>query len=240
MNQVRRIFFLFMFCGMSFLSAYGFSQEQKVTLNLKNSSVNAFFSEIFRQTGLRFIYNEDDLKGIGSLDVRAHEERVDHVLKRIFSGRNIDYSFEKGVIYVKKQTVPAYRQTMQQEVVRGKVLDENGEPMLGATVKVKGTSVGTVTGEDGTFELRIPGNATEVEVSYIGYKPVTMKIVRNAPMLIRMTKSLTEIGEVVVTGIFTQKADSYTGAVNTIKADALKKVGNQNILQSLKNIDPFF
>ncbi len=240
MNQVRRIFFLFMFCGMSFLSVYGFSQEQKVTLNLENSSVNAFFSEIFRQTGLRFIYNEDDLKGIGSLNVRAHEERVDYVLKRIFSGRNIDCSFEEGVIYIKKRTAPAYRQAMQQDVVRGKVLDENGEPMPGATVKVKGTSVGTVTGEDGTFELRIPGNAAEVEISYIGYKSVTMKIVRNAPMLIRMTKSLTEIGEAVVTGIFTRKADSYTGAVNTIKADALKKVGNQNILQSLKNIDPSF
>ncbi len=121
-------------------------------------------------------------------------------------------------------------------VVQGVVLNQNGEPLVGVSVTVPTTTNGTTTGKKGDYRIMVPRELDSLRFSFIGYKPVTLHV-RDA-QLVRMHEEVASVGEVVVTGIFTRKAESYTGSSKTIKASELKRVGNQNIFQSLKNLDP--
>ena len=122
-------------------------------------------------------------------------------------------------------------------LLNGIVLDESGAPMAGVTVvDSKNPSSGTTTGAKGTYNIIVSRQCDSLRFSFVGYKPQTVGV-RDAA-LIRMQPDAQDIGEVVVTGIFTRKAESYTGAAVTIGQDDLKRVGNQNMFQSLKSLDP--
>lgn len=109
--------------------------------------------------------------------------------------------------------------------------------MAGVTVvDSRQPNIGTSSGANGTYNILVSRRCDSLRFSFVGYKPLTVGV-RDAA-LIRMQPDLQDIGEVVVTGIYTRKAESYTGAASTITGKELMRVGNQNALQSLKNIDP--
>ncbi len=129
--------------------------------------------------------------------------------------------------------------------IYGIVTDENGEPLPGATVTqkriTKNESIhAVIADENGHFSLMLPGNVKQIEVSYVGFDPSIVTLGTKNSYEIKLKSNSKDLEEVVVTGVFTRKANTYTGAVTTVKKDDLLKVGNQNILQSLKNIDPSF
>lgn len=129
----------------------------------------------------------------------------------------------------------------QQVTLTGTVRDKDGQTLPGVSVVIKGTSLGGATDIDGKYRFTVPLAKDMVLVfSFVGME--TKEVVYNGESTLDVTldPDVTEMAEVVVTGIFTRKADSYTGAVTTIKKEDLQKVGNQNVLQSLKNIDPSF
>ena len=133
-----------------------------------------------------------------------------------------------------KQPISAQQRSV---TVNGVVLDETGNPMAGVTViDSKNPSIGTTTGRQGNYAIIVGRDCDSLRFSFIGYVTQTVSI-RNAS-LIRMKPDTQDIGEVVVTGIYTRKAESYTGAARTISKEDLTRVGNQNALQSLKNLDP--
>ncbi len=100
--------------------------------------------------------------------------------------------------------------------------------------------IGTSTDSDGKFTLNVPSDVTKIEVTFIGYKPLTFDLKGRTSFTISMELDSQEMEEVVVNGIFERTANSYTGAITTIKGEELKSVGNGNILTSLKNLDPSF
>jgi TonB-linked SusC/RagA family outer membrane protein len=141
-------------------------------------------------------------------------------------------------------SLSASAQALSREVF-GIVEDENGEPLPGATV----TSVGdqesketstVITDVHGHFKLSLSSRAKLLEVSFIGYQTKQVKLGKASSYEIRLEPDTKSVGEVVVNGAFTRKANTFTGAVTTVSGDDLAKVGNANVLESLKNIDPSF
>lgn len=137
--------------------------------------------------------------------------------------------------------LPAIAQTTENSKktssVSGIVVDEKDEPMPGVAVYDKNAlSSGTMTSDDGRFSLTISADCRELTFSCLGYK--TLTLAPKDAARVRMEPDAESIQETVVTGIYTRKADSFTGAVQTITGDDLKRTGNQNVFQSLKNIDP--
>lgn len=123
------------------------------------------------------------------------------------------------------------------DAIGGVVIDEGGDPLIGAQVRVKGISAAAVTDIDGKF--RIPGTNPDghtVTVSYIGMETITLKAGSN--MRIVMHSGSKEINEVVVNGFFTRNRQTYTGAAQTISGDQLLQVAPNNIMQSLATLDP--
>ena len=130
-------------------------------------------------------------------------------------------------------------------IISGTVVDENGEPLPGAHVMQKkmnksDSQAAVAVDVNGRFMITVPASTKELEVSYMGYdtKVVTLTTAKNYEIALRPSSELME--EVIVTGAFTRKANTYTGSVTTVKGDELLRVGNANLLASLSNIDPSF
>ncbi len=146
-------------------------------------------------------------------------------------------------LLIASMTVPAWSQ-IKPTALSGKVIDaDDGYPLIGVAVMVSGTKYGTVTDAEGKFELNIPEKESEIVFSYIGYDDVVKDFNgRNAGSFstIVMKVNATQLADVVVTGIYERKKESFTGASATFKTDQLKSVGTSNVLQSLKTLDPSF
>lgn len=118
--------------------------------------------------------------------------------------------------------------------VKGKVVDENGEPLMGATIQQKGTTNGIITDIDGNFTFSVPSNSTLV-ISYIGYKAIEVNVGSNSKLgSITLTSDAKELEQVVVIGYGTQRKVDLTGSVAVVNTDDLKKVSNSNISTMLE------
>ena len=124
--------------------------------------------------------------------------------------------------------------TQQTIKVKGQVVDQDGEPLIGATVRVKGVQSGVVTDIDGNFEISAAGNATLV-ISYVGYKDREVAV-RNRAILeaIQLESDAHLLDQVVVVGYGTQKKADLTGSVAVVNADELKRVSHSNISSMLE------
>lgn len=129
-------------------------------------------------------------------------------------------------------------------VLKGRVIDAaDGYPLVGVSVLLEGTGQGTMTDVDGNYELKVPQKKCEIRFSYVGYDDIVkLYTLKNETSFNRIVMSMNaqQLADVVVTGIYERKKESFTGASATFKADELKAVGTSNVLQSLKTLDPSF
>lgn len=128
------------------------------------------------------------------------------------------------------------------ELLEGKVVDENNQPLVGVTVTVKDKKdLGTVTNVNGIFRLKVPSQKEYILVfSYIGMKTQEMKINKKRDIVVIMENNSEMLSETVITGIYKRKAESFTGSMATYSKSELKQIGNQSLLQSLSVLDPSF
>lgn len=123
---------------------------------------------------------------------------------------------------------------MQGRVVTGQILDELGEPMIGVSVLVKGTTVGTITDFDGNYTLDVPAGKNILVISYIGYKTKEVTIGKNNQMNIKMDPDTQALDEVVVIGYGAVKKRDLTGAVVSVKSEEITKNPGSNPMEALQ------
>lgn len=124
--------------------------------------------------------------------------------------------------------------TQQAKSIRGKVVDETGEPLIGVSVLVKGTTNGTITDIDGNFAVNVPAGSNTLEVSYIGYDPQTIAIGNNTFVNITMKPDSQALDEVVVIGYGTVKKRDLTGAVSSVKSADITMRPGPNPMEALQ------
>lgn len=231
---IMKIFIVFMlFFNMS-LSAVTYSQSKRVNIRLQEVPIKTLFDEIQRQTGYYFVFNSEQAKQMGVFSLDVQEETVENVLKDILHNTQYTFKFEDDIIIIAPKEV-----SKEQPVLKGTVKDEKNLPLPGVTILVKGTSNGITTDPQGNFTIKLQPNDTLV-FSFIGMKTQYFRYTGQKEITIILQEDKLEIDEVVVTGIFERKSESFTGATATFKAEELKRVGGQNVLQSLKTLDPSF
>ena len=123
---------------------------------------------------------------------------------------------------------------MQARTIKGQILDETGESMIGVSVLVKGTTVGTVTDFDGNYTLEVPGGKGVLEISYIGYKTKEITIGNNSQINIKMEPDTQALDEVVVIGYGTVKKRDLTGAVASMKNQDVTVTPTNNVMEALQ------
>ena len=142
----------------------------------------------------------------------------------------VAYSHAKSSNIVKNESVQSI---LQGRTIKGQIIDENNEPLIGVSVIIKGAStIGTITDFDGNYALEVPAGKNVLEISYIGYKTVTVKA---QPILrIELTEDSQLIDEVVVTGYMSEKKASLTGSVAVVKMKDVADIPTGNVLSSLQ------
>ena len=152
----------------------------------------------------------------------------------------IFYKFLVGLICISlsfNSLISSAEQMGEARVVSGKVVDENGQPLPGVAVyDADNTGSGVLTSENGSFTIKISSSCKVLTFSCLGYK--TEEVDVGKVSVVRLVPDSETIQETVVTGIFTRRKDSFTGAVQALTSNELKRVSNSNVIESLKNLDP--
>lgn len=129
---------------------------------------------------------------------------------------------------------------LQKRTISGLVVDANGLPLPGVSVRLKDTAVGTTTNADGEYTIQVSGKYPTLVYSFIGMESKEMPVRGNNKLNVTLNENSQTLQDVVVTGIFRKTKELATGASITVTGDELKSVGNANILQSLRTLDPSF
>ncbi|WP_316817657.1 SusC/RagA family TonB-linked outer membrane protein [Pedobacter nyackensis] len=216
------------------VSAISYAQ---ISLKERNMPIEKVIEKIRKQTGYDFFYNSATLNKAKPVSVSINNGTIYQVLDACFEGQQLIYRIEDKSIIIQSKPV-----VLAAIVVTGKVVDETARPIPGVTVRVKGTNGirPVVTDKNGEFSIKVPEAGDILVFTYIGYKPVEIKVTANqAPITVKMIMAENEMSEVVInTGLINRKKESFTGAVATFTGDELKAKGNQNVIQSLRTLDP--
>lgn len=202
-------------------SCFNLQAQKKgtVTVQVQNASLKDIFDAIEKQSTYRFAYQNELLDNRKDITLSKKNVDVTVVLDIALTGRELTYKVvsPKSIVITKKA-----QRTDSKSVksVSGTVVDVNGEPIIGASVMVKGTTNGTITDIDGHYLLTVPENCS-LEISYIGYTTLTVSSKGKNIINATLTEDAQLLDEVVVVGYGTQKKVNVTGAVSTVSSDKL-------------------
>ena len=199
--------------------------QQKVTLNIENVTLLQLFKLIEEQTTYHFSYDNSVIDNRKDVTVKAEASPVGDVLREVFKGRGLQYNIlsNNTIVVANTRTAVEKAQTGNAPVkTTGTVTDATGEPIPGATIRVKGSNIVTVSDINGNFEVSVPANST-LEVSYIGYAPVSMKTGSDeSPLAISMKEDDNLLDEVVVVGYGVQKKVNVVGSISSVDSRQLE------------------
>ena len=215
-----------------------FAQQEKLALSSTQLTVREIFDAISSQLRYDVFYNGEQLDLNRKVKFAQQVLNLEQVLDAVANNR-FKYTLEDRTIILTPLTTP---QTVNSVTLTGQVTDQSNTPLPGVTVLVKGTKLGTSTDPEGNFKLSLHQQENTILIfSFIGMESQEVPVGDpKKPIKVILKETAENLKEVVVTGIFTRKKESFTGSASTYTASELKTAGTQNILQSLKTLDPSF
>lgn len=221
MNRIplcMKLFIALLVFSVSILHAeIVYSQSGSVNLNFTNTAIENILTEIEMQTGYTFFYNNKNVDVAKKVSLSADKKSLSSILDELFAGTNIEY-VTKGTNIVLR----AKEQQQKKYQIKGLVTDDRGEPIIGASVSVKGeVGNGVITDLDGNFILTTTVGKVTLEISYIGYKSVVVEATSSKPVRVKLQEDNQVLNEVVVVGYGTQKKESVVGSVQMVKPKEL-------------------
>jgi len=233
----RRFLFLLFLIFTTQFSLKAYSQEKKIKFALKNASLKEIMNEIKKLSDYDFVYRDINLETFTRRDVAFKDATAEQILTECLKGMNLEYEISGKTIVIRKRDVK--QESAKMKTITGKVTDEQGNELPGVTVMIKGTSLGTATDLEGEYKLEIPEIDNPVLVfSFVGMKTQEVIVGLKTQIDVKMVEDSETLEDVVVTGIFTKSKESYTGAVTSVSTKELKMYKGQNLLATLRNIDP--
>ena len=214
-----------------------YKRQIVISLDFANAPLSEVLNEISRQTSLSMVYNAKDVDPNRKVTIHANREKLSKVMTDLLKNTNTTYSVRDNhlVVYSTKET-PTVHSTMQQKqrTIKGTVSDEYGEPLIGVSVLVQGTTTGTITDIDGNYTLEILNDEAVLEFSYIGYQKISLRVAGASSFNIIMKEDAQQLNEVVVTAMgIERKEKSLTYATQQVKGDELMKVQDANFVNAL-------
>lgn len=193
-------------------------QDTKLSINQTRSSLADLFSYIEQRSEYLFFYADADIKNV-KVSVKAENKRVDEILDIALKGTGISYFISGRNINILKKDSGSQQ---SEKKIAGIVTDGNGDPIIGANVLVKGTTVGVITDLDGKFTIEAT-SASVIKVSYIGFFTQELTVGNKTFLNISLKENTQTLDEVVVVGFGTQKKVNLTGAVESVSVKDLNK-----------------
>jgi TonB-linked SusC/RagA family outer membrane protein len=214
------------------ISAIGFGQ---FSFTAEGKTVREVFNIIEQGSNYRFFYNDEFESASKIIDLEVKNKDINQVLDKILAPTDYTFKvFENNLIVISLKENIRELSDLQQNIVRGTVKDENGNPIPGATVVVKGTTTGTTTDVNGNYVLENVTPQSTLVVSFIGYTNQEIIVGDRSQINISLQQEVTALEEVVVVGYGTQRRESVTGSVASISGNVLRDVPSSNFSQSIQ------
>lgn len=210
---------------------------QNVSLRMEDATFKEIAKAIEQQSGFTFLYGEAEVSQLRYRDVRFENSKIEDVLNKCLEGSKLSFRIVENTIVL----IPAPPASQSKQVIQGRVTDKSGAGLPGVTVLIKGTRIGTATDTKGDFRLEL-GEIKNITLifSFVGMQTKEVDITGTQPLTVVLEETPEAIQEVVVTGIYQRKKESFTGSATTYSGSDLQTVGSRNIIQSLKSLDPAF
>ncbi len=200
---------------------------QGITLSEKNASLETVLKKIKNKTGYDVFFIYKDIKTAKPVTIDLKEATLEEALMTSFKDQPLTYTIESNTIIVKKKILKEKRELSVQINVSGKVVDSNGDPIQGVSIKVKGTNLGTVTDEKGNYSIIIPTMNQGLVFSFIGFETQELSARSGGTLNVTLLQSAASLEDVVVVGYGTQKKINVTGSVSSVNmADMRTSVPN--------------
>jgi len=242
----RWILFFVLFLGIGqhcWSEGFGTADDPVFTINVKDKPIKEVLTLIENQCGFIFVYSSEILNPKVKVSVEAKEMTIQKILNQVFLETNIEYKINaRQIILMKRQMAvslpdaidPKTNSTGQEEKkITGSVVDMAGEPLIGAAIQVKNSTVGVISDLDGSFSLKVPAKDSHLIVSYIGYDTQEIPIDNKSYFVVRLKENAVLLGDVVVVGYGVQKKETVTGSISSITTKDLLQSPQANISNAL-------
>lgn len=237
--KIMKLNLLFIFLLSLNLSGNVFSQHVKVSLDLKEVSMQEFFKAIKQETGISFLYNYSLLEDADRISVQVKDKYLDELLTDILGKQGLTFTYQNGAVIIKKQKVLPVTEE-KQRFITGKVTDNKKLPLPGVSVYFKGMRVGTATDIDGNYKILMTDSTDILMFSFIGMKTVYKKYTGQNTINVIMEEDHTALEEVTVVSTGYQDIDKrkLTSSVVSIKMDDIQTAGLSTVTQMLEGRIP--
>ena len=229
----KQILQLFAACFVALLTMYqATASAQKITVQIEQGTMDEAFQQIIKKSNVQLVYNTTQAKRINCHTYTFRQKGIGEILETMLAGTPLTYKVSGNIYTITPR--PAPKQVSPGNIA-GKVLDENGEPVIGATVLIKGMGHGGITDVDGNFGfigLRVEN--VVLRISYIGKQTLETSVALNSNTVFKMEEDASMIAEIVVTGYQDISKEKMTGAITTLRSESLNDRYTPNILANLE------
>jgi TonB-dependent starch-binding outer membrane protein SusC len=205
-------------------SARSYSQNTRLDVNLRNGTIADLMKVVEDNSEFVFLYKTEDLNLQKKLNVELEDASIHQVLNAALSEQNLEWDVYDRQIVLRKSLSTALKfPVQQQKIVTGTVTDQNGQPLPGVTVLIKGTTSGAVTNSDGIFSLTIPADTETLQFSFVGMRTQEVAIEGRTTFMVEMEEESIGIDEVVAIGYGIQKKSNITSSISKITDESMKE-----------------
>jgi len=233
--KLQRLFcMLLIICAQGLLSV-AYSQTTGLTIVEKDKPLKEVLDKIEKNTKLVFFYNDKDINLKRKVTINQKDQPVSAILTELFRNTGNTFKIDGNQVYILKkaeQKETGVKPVDKKTKIEGTIKDEGGEPVIGATVAILGTTIGAATDINGRFSLEVPATG-QLQISYVGYETRIIAIDDKLTYNISINPSRQVLEDVVVVGYGTQKKVSVIGAISTLKAEQLGVTSKVALSQSL-------
>lgn len=227
---------LFLVTVLNLFGSKTYSQNTRLTLNLKDTPIQTVLNTIEAQSEFFFLFSSKMIDVNQKVNIDVSEKKINEVMDVLLARTDIKYIVkDRQILLVDKNTDESA--ILQQEGITGKITDAvTGDPMAGVNVVVKGATIGAITDISGNFKINISDPNAVLLVSFIGYNPMEIPLEGRKNLEIKMTQTLNNLDEVVVVGFGTQKKVNLTGSVTAVASKDIEKLSVTQTSQLLTGL----
>ncbi|RKD99776.1 SusC/RagA family TonB-linked outer membrane protein [Marinifilum flexuosum] len=224
--RVMKLTTILFFLAIFTVAAEGYSQGTRISMKMEDASLKEVFRELKSLSDYTFVYSEGMVADVKIDEIDLQEVSVEDALTECLEGTDLEYYIENNVVVIRKKAIE-FKQPIEQEkkIINGKVTDDSGSPIPGASIYIKGLQkpLGTITNIDGEFSLDLRGmeEATLI-VSFIGMETQEIVVTSQEYINITLLSSTEGLDEVVVVGYGTQKRSEVSSAISTVSSEKLE------------------
>ncbi len=231
--------FLLLFSVIQVMGESSYSQNTRLSLNLKDVSIENVLDEIENQSEFFFLFNQKLVNVDRKVDINAKNKQIKDILADLFTGEDVNcLVMDRQILLSPKyitETVNVTRDRQPQEiVVTGKVTDEDGNSLPGVNIVVKGTMTGTITDVDGNYSIQADDPDATLVFSFIGMLTREIKVGDQTEINITMAQDIIGLKEIIAIGYGTVRKSDLTGSISTISSKDFERVPATNILQAMQ------